>query len=59
MSDVRIMKILADAAHISGVGPQVIPFKGLVSSNVLFDMSKHVFDSVPRGVPVIPATRLP
>ena len=53
------MKNFADAVYISGVGPQVIPFKGLVSSNVLFDMSKHVFDSVPRGVPVIPATRLP
>ena len=59
VSDVRIMKSFADAVHISGVGPQVISFKGLVSSNVLFDMFKHVFDSVPRGVLVIPATRLP
>ena len=58
MSDVRIMKILADTVHISGVGPQVITFEA-VSSNVLFDMFKHVFDNVPRGVPVIPATRLP
>ena len=43
------MEFLADAVHISGVVPQVIPFRGILSSNVLVDV---VINSVPRVYPL-------